>query len=80
MESCTSAEMQLAYSTVTADRAFNCAYISLKKKKKKVKLTTLVESDPKTPFSIAPIPRCRKRALLLSQDCSTSSLPYNAEC
>ena len=35
------------------------------------KLVTLVESDPKAPFSIATTPRCRRMAQLLSLDCST---------
>ena len=34
-------------------------------------MTTVVEDDPKAPFSITTTPRCRGRALLLSLDCST---------
>ena len=44
---------------------------------KSVKLTTLVESDPKAPFSIATTPKCRGRALLLSLGCSTLPLIRN---
>ena len=40
-----------------------------------IKLATIVEGDPKAPFSIATTPRCRGGALLHSQDCST--LPLN---
>ena len=39
----------------------------------KVKLTTLVEGDPKAPFSIAATPKC-KGVPLLSLDCSTLPL------
>ena len=41
--------------------------------KSKVKLATVVEGNPKALFSIATTPRCRGRAVLLSQDCSTLS-------
>ena len=34
-------------------------YSSPKNNTKKLKLATLVEGDPKAPFSIATIPRCR---------------------
>ena len=47
--------------------------------KVKVKLVTLVESDPKASFSIATTPMCR-RWYHSSLDCSTLPLPYNAEC
>ena len=47
---------------------------------KKVKLATIVEGDPKAPFSIATTPRCRGRALLLSLDCSTLPLMHTLYC
>ena len=37
-------------------------------------MATVVEGDPKAPFSIATTPRCWGRARLLSQDCSTLPL------
>ena len=40
----------------------------------KVKLVTIVEGDPKAPFSIAYYTKVLGRALLLSRDCSTLSL------
>ena len=48
----------------------------------KVKSATLVEGDPKAPFSIATTPRCRGGCysfpwIALLYPCST---PYNAEC
>ena len=42
-------------------------------KNSKVKLATIVEGNPKVPFSIATTPRCRG-ALLLSLECSTLPL------
>ena len=44
-----------------------------------VKLATLVEGEPKAPFSIATTPRCW-RALLLSLDCSTLPLQCTLYC
>ena len=37
-------------------------------------LATFVEGDPKAPFSITTMVRCRERALLLSLDYSTLPL------
>ena len=42
------------------------------------KLATLVEGDPKAPFSIATTPRCRGFPGLLHF--YLDPLPYNAEC
>ena len=44
----------------------------------KVKLVTLVEGDPKAPFSIATTPRCRGECY--SIPLYPWSLPYNAKC
>ena len=46
------------------------------------KLATIVEGNPKAPFSIATTPRCRGRALLLPWIALLYpwSVPYNAEC
>ena len=38
---------------------------------KKVQLATIVEDDPKAPFSITTTPRCRGKALLIYLHCST---------
>ena len=46
---------------------------------KKVKLTTVVEGDPKAPFSIATTLKCRG-ALLLSLNCSTLPLIRTLYC
>ena len=46
----------------------------------KVKLATLVEGDPKAPFLIATTPRCRRRALFHSLDCSTLPLILTLKC
>ena len=43
-----------------------------------IKLTTLVEGDPKAPFSIATTPRCRGWALFHSLDCSTLPLIFTS--
>ena len=43
------------------------------------KLVTLVESNPKAPFSIATTPRCRGERFSIAPF-YLSSLPYNAEC
>ena len=52
------------------------------KNKSKLKLTTLVEGDPKTPFSIATTPKCREGRYSFPWIASLYpwSLPYNAEC
>ena len=47
---------------------------------KYLKLSPLVEGDPKAPFSIATTPRCRRRALFLSLDCSTLPLIRTLYC
>ena len=46
------------------------------------KLATIVEGDPKTPFSIATTPRCRRGYYTISWVASlyTCSSPYSAEC
>ena len=45
----------------------------------KVKLTTVVEGDPKAPFSIAIKPRCRGGRYSFSWN-APLYVPYNAEC
>ena len=49
---------------------------------KSVKLVTLVEGDPKAPFSITTTPRCRRGcySFLLIAPLYPCSLPYNTEC
>ena len=42
-----------------------------------IKLATIVEGDPKAPFSIATTPMCRGGRYSIAQDCST--LPLNRE-
>ena len=47
----------------------------------KVKLVTVVEGDPKAPFSLATAPRCRRGCFfLLTAALYSCSFPYNAEC
>ena len=48
----------------------------------KVNLATLVEGDPKAPFSIATTPRCRGGHCSIPwiAPLKTWSLPYNAQC
>ena len=50
--------------------------------KKVVKLATVVEGEPKAPFSIATTPRCRGGRDFFSWIAPLYpwSLPYNAEC
>ena len=49
---------------------------------RQVKLVTLVEGNPKAPFSIAPIPRCRggRYSIPWIAPLYPWSLPYNAKC
>ena len=56
-------------------------YIYIYKYKSKVKLVTLVEGDPKAPFSIAITPRCRRGrySFLWIAPLYSWYLPYNAE-
>ena len=51
-------------------------------KQVKVKLATLVEGDPKAPFSSATTPRCRGERYSIPWIAPPYpwSLPYNAEC
>ena len=48
----------------------------------KVKLVTIVEGDPKAPFSIATTPMCRegRNSFPWIAPLYPSSVPYNAEC
>ena len=48
----------------------------------KVKFATVVEGDPKPPFSIATTPRCRGECYSFPWIASLypSYVPYNAEC
>ena len=50
--------------------------------KVKVKLATVVEGDPKVPFSIATIARCRGGRYSFPMDCFTLTLivPYIVGC
>ena len=49
---------------------------------KKVKMVTIVEGDPKAPFSLATTPKCRGRcdSIPWIAPLYSRSLPYNAEC
>ena len=49
---------------------------------KKVKLVTLVEGDPKVPFSIATTPKCSEKRFSISWIVPHYpwSIPYNTEC
>ena len=48
----------------------------------KVKLATIVEDDPKAPFSIATTPRCRGGRYSIPRIAPLYpwTVPYNAEC
>ena len=48
----------------------------------KVKLATIVEGDPKAPFSIATTPRCRggRYSIPWIAPLYPWTVPYNAEC
>ena len=48
----------------------------------KVKLATIVEGDPKTPFSIATISKCQggRYSFLWIAPLYPWSVPYNGEC
>ena len=48
----------------------------------KVKLATIVEGDPKAPFSIATTPRCRGGRYSIPRIAPLYpwTVPYNAEC
>ena len=50
--------------------------------KSKVKLATIVEGDPKAPFSFATTPRCRggRYSFPWISLLYPLSVPYNAEC
>ena len=50
--------------------------------KSKVKLATIVEGDPKAPFSIATTPRCRGGSYSIPRIAPLYpwTVPYNAEC
>ena len=50
--------------------------------KSKVKLATIVEGDPKAPFSIATTPRCRggRYSIPWIAPLYPWTVPYNAEC
>ena len=55
-----------------------CVYIYISK----VKLATIVEGDPKAPFSIATTPRCRggRYSIPWIAPLYPWTVPYNAEC
>ena len=55
-------------------------YLRYTFQKVKVKLATVIEGDPKAPFSIATTLRCRRRALLHSLDCSPLLMIRTLKC
>ena len=56
--------------------------LAYERRNKKVKLVTVVEGDPKTPFTIATTPRCRGGRYSFPRIAPLYPwyVPYNAEC